>query len=71
DSAVSPGDEVVLIGAQQGERLTAEDWARTLDTISYEVVTRIGRRVPRLYRAGKGTDGELAESPTGNHPPGR
>jgi alanine racemase len=48
DSTVSPG-EVVLIGEQGGERLTADDWARTLDTICYEVVTRIGPRVPRSY----------------------
>ncbi len=50
DSSVGPGDEVVLIGAQGGEHVTADDWARALDTISYEVLTRIGPRVPRIYR---------------------
>jgi alanine racemase len=52
DGSVAPGDEVVLIGEQGGERLTAEDWAGSLETICYEVVTRIGPRVPRVYRQG-------------------
>lgn len=43
------GDEVVLIGAQGGARITAEDWATRLDTIAYEVVCGIGPRVPRHY----------------------
>jgi alanine racemase len=50
DFTVAPGDEVVLIGSQGGEQLTADDWAASLDTICYEVVTRIGPRVPRVYR---------------------
>ena len=48
-SAVAPGDEVVLIGRQGDEEITAEEWAAALDTISYEVVCGIGRRVPRMY----------------------
>lgn len=54
DTAVRPGDEVVLIGRQGSGSLSADDWAARLDTISYEVLTRIGPRVPRLYlnRAG-------------------
>lgn len=51
DDDVTAGDEVVLIGEQMGERITADDWARRLDTISYEIVTRIGPRVPRVYRS--------------------
>lgn len=43
------GDEVVLIGRQGGAAITADDWARALDTISYEVVCLIGSRVPRVY----------------------
>lgn len=43
------GDEVVLIGRQGEEALTAEDIARTWGTINYEVVCGIGPRVPRLY----------------------
>ena len=49
DDDVHPGDEVVLIGEQGASRLTADDWAERLGTISYEVVTRIGPRVPRLH----------------------
>lgn len=49
DSEVSVGDEVVLIGEQEGERLTAWDWARVLGTIGYEVLTGIGPRVTRVY----------------------
>src|SRR5438105_5929241 len=47
DDEVGPGDEVVLIGDQGGERVSAEEWARRLDTITYEVVAGIGPRVPR------------------------
>jgi alanine racemase len=43
------GDEVVLIGAQGQECLTAEDLAAAWGTINYEVVCGIGARVPRLY----------------------
>ncbi len=61
DATVAPGDEVVLIGQQGGERLTANDWAGVLDTICYEVVTRIGPRVPRSYvRTGSAPRGEAA-----------
>ena len=41
------GDEVVLIGEQGGERLTAEQVAAHLGTINYEVVSQILARVPR------------------------
>jgi Alr-MurF fusion protein len=41
------GDEVVLIGEQGGDRLTAEDVAARLGTINYEVVSQILARVPR------------------------
>lgn len=42
------GDEVVLIGRQGDERITAEDVARCLGTINYEVVAAILARVPRV-----------------------
>jgi alanine racemase len=46
---VAAGDEVVLFGpGDQGEP-TAYDWADALDTISYEIVSRVGVRVPRTY----------------------
>ena len=44
---VQPGDEVVLIGRQGGEEVTAEEWAEQLGTIVYEVLCGIGSRVPR------------------------
>jgi alanine racemase len=47
-SNVAVGDEVVLIGTQGGERITADDWAERLGTISYEIVCGIGPRVPRV-----------------------
>jgi alanine racemase len=52
DSQVQPGDEVVLIGEQQTQRITAEDVAQRLDTIGYEIVCDVGARVPRVYRRG-------------------
>jgi Alr-MurF fusion protein len=45
---VRQGDEVVLIGEQGGERITAEDVAERLGTINYEVVSEILARVPRV-----------------------
>jgi alanine racemase len=42
-----PGDEVVLIGAQGGQRITAEEVAGRLGTVAYEVVSQILARVPR------------------------
>ncbi len=56
DSSVPPvsvGDEVVLIGSQEGpggtDRITADDWARLLDTVSYEIVCGFGPRLRRTY----------------------
>lgn len=46
---VGVGDEVVLIGRQGGEVITADEIAEASDTISYEVFTSISKRVPRLY----------------------
>ena len=43
------GDEVVLIGAQGDERVLAEEWARRLDTINYEITCGLTARVPREY----------------------
>jgi alanine racemase len=44
---VAPGDEVVLIGRQGEEEVTADELAERLGTINYEIVTRISQRVPR------------------------
>lgn len=43
------GEEVVLVGRQGNERITAEEVAQRWGTINYEVVCGIGARVPRLY----------------------
>ena len=48
DDSVRPGDEVVLLGRQGDETITADDWADLLGTISYEVVCGVGPRMPRV-----------------------
>ncbi|WP_371657041.1 MULTISPECIES: alanine racemase [unclassified Streptomyces] len=47
---VEPGAEAILFGPGDRGEPSAEDWARAADTIAYEIVTRIGSRVPRVYR---------------------
>jgi alanine racemase len=49
ESDVRPGDEAVLLGAQGDERVTPDEWAARLGTISYEVVCALGARVERRY----------------------
>jgi alanine racemase len=49
DADVRVGDEVVLLGAQGGERITAEELGAHAGTIGYEIVTTISERVPRDY----------------------
>jgi alanine racemase len=49
ETDVSVGDEVVLIGRQDEERILAEDVARRLDTINYEVTCALSPRVRRLH----------------------
>ena len=44
------GDEVVIIGGQGDSRITAEDIAEVLGTISYEITCGISDRVPRVYK---------------------
>jgi alanine racemase len=46
-----PGDEVVLLGDQGDERITAHDWGDNLGSISYEILCRLGSsRLARFYR---------------------
>jgi alanine racemase len=47
ETAVEPGDEAVLIGRQGEEEILAEEVARRLETINYEVTCAISARVPR------------------------
>jgi alanine racemase len=49
DDAVAVGDDVVLFGPGDNGEPTADDWAAAVGTINYEIVTRIGPRVPRTY----------------------
>jgi alanine racemase len=56
DEPVAPGDEVVLFGPGDRGEATAQEWGERLGTISYEIVTGIGARVPRTYQ-----NAELAE----------
>ena len=47
---VSIGDEVILMGKQGGEEITAEEIAEKIKSISYEVFCSIGKRVSRIYK---------------------
>ncbi|HYM25391.1 MAG TPA: alanine racemase [Vicinamibacterales bacterium] len=46
---VSPGDEVVIIGAQDGDRIDVREMAAQIGTIPYEILCRIGSRIERVY----------------------
>lgn len=46
----TPGTDVVLFGPGSHGEPTAQDWADALDTINYEIVTRVGGRLARRYR---------------------
>jgi alanine racemase len=50
DTDVAVGDEAVMIGSQGGERILAEEVARRLGTINYEVTTGLLPRVEREHR---------------------
>jgi alanine racemase len=50
DEDVSVGEEVVLFGPGRDGEPTAQEWGEALGTISYELVTGIGPRVPRTYK---------------------
>ncbi len=46
---VVAGDEVVAVGRQGGGTIGADEVGGWCDTISYEVLTSVGRRVPRVH----------------------
>ena len=52
------GESATLIGVQGGERITAEDIARRLGTINYEVTCALTPRVPRVYHRGSAPAGQ-------------
>ena len=45
---IKPGDEVILIGSANGEKISSEELAELSGTINYEIVTRIGSHIPRI-----------------------
>jgi alanine racemase len=47
---VSLGDEVILMGRQGRQQITAEEIAEKINSISYEVLCLIGKRIPRIYK---------------------
>ena len=49
DHPVRVGEQAVLVGVQAREEISFDDWAEWSDTINYEVVSRIGPRLPRRY----------------------
>jgi alanine racemase len=52
DEPVAAGDEVVLFGPGDDGEPTAQEWGEALGTISYDLVTGVGNRVPRTYPGG-------------------
>ena len=54
---VTPDDEFVLLGPQGDQRISAEDLARTRTTNTWEVVTQMAGRLPRVYHAAAGPVG--------------
>jgi len=50
DVKVNEGDEVILIGEQNNEKITADEIANLMGTINYEVICGINARVPRVYK---------------------
>lgn len=55
DGTVEVGDRAVLWGDPADGAPSAEDWATAADTIGYEIVTRVGPRVPRVARTASAT----------------
>ena len=51
-NTIGVGDEIIIIGKQGDEQITAQDLADQIDTISYEILCATGKRVPRLYEKG-------------------
>ena len=49
---VEVGDEVVLMGRQESDEISADQWADWLDTINYEIVCSFGSRLPRRHIGG-------------------
>jgi alanine racemase len=50
DATVKGGEWVCIFGNGDSGEYTADDWAAAVSSINYEIVTRIGPRVPRIYK---------------------
>lgn len=50
DGPTPIGEKVVLLGKQGDEEIEVEEWAKTLQTIPYEVCCTLSTRIPRIYR---------------------
>ena len=48
-SIAKTGDEVIVFGDGSSGEYTVDEWAKAANTINYEIITRIGPRVPRIY----------------------
>jgi alanine racemase len=62
DEPAAAGDEVVLFGPGDRGEPTATDWADAAGTIAYEILTRIGGRVTRIYTGSTPTDASATET---------
>jgi len=51
---VESGDEVVLVGRQQGEEISLSEFSRWADTIPWETLCSVTKRVPRIYKTSLG-----------------
>ena len=52
--AGAAGDEVVVLGRSADGEPSAQDWAEAAGTINYEIITRMGPRLPRVLLGGRG-----------------
>ena len=69
--AVAAGDAVELFGTGADGAPTAQDWADAIDSIHYEIVTRIGSRVPRRHIGTAGVPASASESAAADARPAR
>ena len=49
---LSDGMQITIVGEEDGKRITMEEIAAMTDTVHYEIMCVIGKRVPRVYRRG-------------------
>ena len=49
---LSDGMQITIVGEEDGKRITMEEIAAMTDTVNYEIMCVIGKRVPRVYRRG-------------------